>query len=124
MRASVGLFVGVLVSALGLQLFAPWWLVVGVGLAAGLVSPCSPGRTGLLVAGAVALGGLGMAGYVALTTSTVLLPRVATLLQLPAPWTLYPLTALVGALPAGLAALGGALLQPRSRTTQEEAHGS
>jgi len=40
---------------------------------------------------------------------------VATLLQLPALWTLYPLTALVGALPAGLAALGGALLRPPRR---------
>ena len=124
MRTSGGLFLGVLVSALVLQLFVSWWIVVGVGLAAGLVSPCRPARTALLVAGAVALGWLGMAGYAALTTSTVLLPRVATLLQLPASWTLYPVTALVGALPAGLAALGGALVRPQSRTAQEEVEGS
>lgn len=124
MRASVGLFVSVLVSTVILQLFAPWWIVVGVGLAAGLVSPCRPGRTALLVAGAVALGWLGMAGYAALTTSAVLLPRVATLLQLPAPWTLYPVTALVGALPAGLAALGGALARPQPQTAEEKAEGS
>ncbi len=104
------LFLTVLLGTLLLQLFFPWWIVVVIGLAAGIVSPLAPWKTGLIVFTAIGLLWLGAALLITFTESAVLLPRIAALLQLPSTWMVFALTVLIGAVPASLAALGSAWL--------------
>lgn len=104
------LFVAVFAAAFILQLVFPWWIVVVVGLAAGLISPLPAWKSGFVVLFAIGLLWLGAAAYMAMTESAVLLPRMATLLYLPAGWMLFVATPLVGALPSALPAMGGRLL--------------
>lgn len=111
------LFVAVLVAAFLLQLFFPWWIVVAVGFAAGLASPLAPLKTGVVVFTAIALLWLGAAVYLSVTESAVLVPRMAALLQLPDGWMVFAATALVGALPSSLAAVGSRLLIERPNHT-------
>jgi len=109
-RSATLLFLLVLLSALLLQFVFPWWIVVVIGFAAGLLSSLSPRKTSLVVFAAIGLLWLGAALFITLTESTVLLPRIAALLQLPSQWMVFALTVLIGAVPASLASLGSSWL--------------
>ena len=100
------LFLLVMVSALVLQFFLPWWIVVVTGFGAGYISNLKPWKTSAIVFLAIGLLWLLFALYLSVLHSTVLLPRVSGLFQLPSKWMLFPVTFLVGALPASVAALG------------------
>ncbi len=104
------LFVIVLISALLLQLFLPWWIVVVIGLLAGMGSSIPTWKKGLTVFAAIGLLWLGAALFITFTESAVLLPRIAALLQLPSPWMVFGVTVLIGAVPSSLAAVGGSWL--------------
>ena len=112
-KSPILLFLMVFFSALLLQFLLPWWMVVVIGLAAGMISTLSPWRTFLIVF--VAIGSLWLLAslYLTFTHSSVLLPRMAGLLQLPTEWMIYLVTVLVGALPASFAALGSSSLKPK-----------
>jgi hypothetical protein len=104
------LFVTVLFSALLLQLFLPWWIVVVIGFAAGLASSMPSWQKGLTVFAAIGLLWLGAALFITVTESAVLLPRIAALLQLPSTWMVFGVTVLIGAVPSSLAAVGASWL--------------
>lgn len=109
------LFFLVLISALLLQLMFPWWIVVFIGLAAGLISAQPPWKNFAVVFAAIGLLWFGAALYITLTESAVILPRIADLLQLPYPWMVFAVTVIAGALPAALAAYGGSCLWLHNR---------
>ncbi len=111
------LFFLVLISALLLQLMFPWWIVVFIGLAAGLISAQPPWKNFAVVFAAIGLLWFGAALYITLTESAVILPRIAGLLQLPHPWLVFAVTVIAGALPAALAALGSSWLVVRERNS-------
>lgn|GEM_PF-867526 len=113
------LFVLVFLSALLLQFYLPWWIVVVTGFMAGLLSTRAPWQNFLIVFSAIALLWLSASAVITLKESSVLLPRMAGLFQLPKPWMVFVLTALVGALPASLAALGSSWLTDRPERTEE-----
>ena len=110
--SSLFLFLAVFFSAFLLQLILPWWIVVVIGIAAGVFSQKQPWHNFLIVFSAIGLLWLLIASYITLTNSAVLLPRISGLFQLPAVWMVYVVTILVGALPASIAALGASWLKP------------
>ncbi len=114
------LFLLVLFSAFLLQFIMPWWIVVVVGFLTGLLSARRPWQNFLIVFAAIGALWLGASLYIAFIESTVLLPRMAGLLQLPHAWMLFVVTALTGALPASLAALGGSWLITRDAETADD----
>ncbi len=105
------LFLSVVIATFLLQLFLPWWIVVPIGLTAGWFSRTSALQTAGIVFISVGLVWLLMSLYLSFTTSTVLLPRMAEMFQLPSVWMVFVVTVLVGAVPATLAAYGGAKLR-------------
>ncbi len=119
-RSAILLFLLVLLSAFLLQFVFPWWIVVIIGFAAGLLSSLPPWKTGLVVFAATGSLWLGAALFITLTESPVLLPRIAALLQLPSAWMVFALTALIGAIPASLAASGASRLKAHSETCASE----
>ena len=104
------LYFSVMLASLLLQFILPWWIVVVTGFSAGCFSSLKPWKTTLIVFAAIASLWLSAALYISVTQSTVLLPRIAGLLQMPNTWMVYGLTVLVGSIPASLAALGASLL--------------
>jgi len=109
-RSAIPLFLLVLLSALLLQLVFPWWIVVVIGFAAGVLSSLPPWNKSLIVFAAIGLLWFGATLFITFTESAVLLPRITALLQLPSQWMVFALTVLVGALPASLASLGSSWL--------------
>lgn len=112
MRSSWTLFLLIFVLAALAQLFLPWWSgpVVALLLAAGLGA--SGGRAFLAGLGGVGLGWLLLASWYHLHTDGLLSHRVAQLLPLGGNgWLLVLLTAVLGGLAGGLAALSGAWLR-------------
>jgi hypothetical protein len=110
------LFLAILLLAAMTQLFLPWWsmAVVALLLAAWL------GRTGghsfLAGFGGVALGWLALAAYYHLHADGRLSSRVAELLPLGGNgWALVVVTAVLGGLVGGLAALSGFWLRQALR---------
>lgn len=101
------LFLLLLVLSFALQFILPWWIlaVVAFGLAFWLAKKAS----GAFWAGfaAIFLGWLGLSLFFHLRNDGILTSRVATLFTLPQPWLLLLVTALVGGLVGGLAALTG-----------------
>lgn len=104
------------VLCLALQYFLPWWtLVIGAFAAAYWA-----GNNGFVsfVAGflGVALLWLTTAMVIDAQTNSILTEKVAQIFPTKTPALLYVVTAVVGGLPAGFAALAGALVtSPRSR---------
>lgn len=94
----------IILSAI-LQVFFPWWIIVAVALLAGYMSPTTAFKTFSAAFLGIAVLWLGFMLVVSLFGSTVVLPRMAELFQLPHGVLIYPISILVGALPAGLAAV-------------------
>lgn len=115
------LFLMVFFSSLLLQFYLPWWIVVVIGFTAGLISVRPAWQNVLIVFAGIGLLWLSASLYIALAESTVLLPRMAGLLQLPYTWMVYAATVLTGALPASLAALAGSWLILREQRADDPA---
>ncbi|CAN5509911.1 hypothetical protein BH10BAC4_BH10BAC4_25100 [soil metagenome] len=94
-----------------LQYFLPWWTLAIGALAAGYYF----GNKGWVsfLAGLVAVGLLWfvMAMIIDVQTQSVLTEKVARIFPTKTPALLFLLTAVIGGLPAGFAALTGALLK-------------
>lgn len=108
----IHLFLAVFASAFLLQFQLAWWIVVVIGFITGLVSFRKPWSNFLVVFTAVGLLWVLVPLYITLTQSPVLLSGIADLFGLPAGWLLFVVTALTGALPASIAALGASYLRP------------
>lgn len=106
----ISIFLLVILSALLLQFFFPWWIVTVIGLAAGFISTMPARKTFFTVFAAIALLWLAMPVFITYTNSAVLLPRIAGLFQLSSTWMVFAITMLIGALPASIAALGASYL--------------
>jgi hypothetical protein len=100
----------IVVLEIGLQ---SWLWVAGVPLAFGLASGASASRATGRGAAAGALAWLGTALYFYLTSAGAISGRMAAMFGLGSGrgWLLVPLTGLLGALVAGLAAFAGAGLR-------------
>lgn len=98
------------------QYFLPWWSMVFGAAAAGYYF----GNKGWVafLSGLVAVGLLWavMAMYIDVQTQSVLTEKVAKLFPTKTPALLILLTAFIGGLPAGFAALTGALAKPQPQT--------
>jgi hypothetical protein len=114
------LFILILLLALLAQLFLPWWTIAPVCL----VLAAALGGTGGLAFGAgfagIGLGWLLAAGWLNFSSASILSHRVAQLLPLGGNgWALVLLTAVLGGLVGGVAALAGCwvrqALAPRPR---------
>jgi hypothetical protein len=86
--------------------FFPWWIVTIIGLISGAVSKSGPWQTFVVVATGAGMAWLLAALWVTQTNSTVLLPRIAEMFFLPSTSLVFALTALIAAIPSGLAAMG------------------
>ncbi len=94
-----------------LQIFFPWWTIAIAAVIAGYLSQTTPWRTFLAGAAAIGFLWLGFTLAVSILGSTAVLPKLATLFNLPHPIFLYILTVLIGSLTAGMAALSGIWLK-------------
>jgi hypothetical protein len=100
-------FLFIALLTLIVQYFLPWWTIalVAFGVAAGF----SRSARGAFLAGfcAIALVWTGAALFSHIRSGGILTERVAALFSLPFPELLIPVTALIGGLVGGLAALSG-----------------
>ena len=95
-----------------LQYFLPWWtLVIGAGVGGYLFG--NKGWVAFL-SGLVGVGLLWYATalYIDVQTQSILTEKVARIFPTKTPALLFLLTAIIGGLPGGFAALTGALLKP------------
>lgn len=121
MKSALLLFLLVLVLATVAQLFLPWWVITPLCLGLAFFSAATAGQAfgaGFL---GIGLGWLGLAGWLSLQNHHLLAHRVAQLLPLGgSAEALLLVTALIGGLVGGSAALAGAwvrhAIRPR-RTT-------
>ena len=100
-----------IVVALILQLFLPWWSVALAGFAYGFLFVHKPGRAflgGFL--GIFLLWGI-MAAYISWVNDGILAGRLANLFSLPHGSLAVLVTALTGGLAGGFAALAGSLFR-------------
>ncbi|CAN5910822.1 hypothetical protein BH24BAC1_BH24BAC1_00730 [soil metagenome] len=105
------LFFLIFLVSLLLQFFLPWWIVAPVAFGLALWRGRSGWQAFGAGFGAVALGWLGASLVIHLRTEGILTAKVADLLTLPSPLLLLALTALLGGLVGGLAALSGYFLR-------------
>lgn len=119
MKSTLFLFLLILVLATVVQLFLPWWVITPLCLGLAFFSSASAGQSfgaGFL---GIGLGWLGLAGWLNMLNNGLLAHRVAQLLPLGgSSVALILVTAVVGGLVGGLAALAGtwtrqALRMPR-----------
>lgn len=99
------------VLALILQLFLPWWSVTLAGFAYGLLFVQKPGRAFLAGFLAVFLLWGVMAAYITWVNDGILAGRLANLFSLPHGSLAVLATALTGGLAGGFSALAGSLLR-------------
>lgn len=115
------LFLLIFLVTLLLQFFLPWWIIAPVAFGLALWRGRSGWQAFGAGFGAVALGWLGASLITHLRTEGILTSKVAELLTLPSPLLLLVLTAFLGGLVGGMAALAGYffrrayLLSSRSR---------
>jgi hypothetical protein len=119
------LFLLIALLSLLLQLFLPWWVVAPVAFGLALWHGRSGWQAFGAGFGAVALVWLGASLFTHLRTEGILTGKVATLLTLPSPILLLVVTALIGGLVGGMAALSGyffrqALRRPDQRSFKQE----
>ncbi|RYU80125.1 hypothetical protein [Hymenobacter persicinus] len=101
------------------QFFLPWWIITPVALAAGAALGRTGGRAFLAGFAGIGLGWLLVAGWEQAQNAGRLSHRVAQLIPLGGSgWALVVVTAIIGGLVGGLAALAGcwlrqAVLTPR-----------
>jgi len=114
MKTLIQLFVFAVVAAI-VQLFLPWWSIAVVGVAIGYAFDNPPGWA--FLAGLLAMGLLWLtyAGWLDVQNDSLLSGKVAQLFPTGKVGILYVLTALVGGLTGGFAAMTGALLQKAVR---------
>ncbi len=101
------LFLFLLLLGFALQLVLPWWILVVVSFVLAFWLAHKAGAAFLAGFGGIALGWLGLSLFYHLRNDGLLTSRVATLFTLPQPWLLLLVTAIVGGLVGGLAALTG-----------------
>ena len=110
------LFLLILLFAAGAQVFLPWWSIVPVALALAFLVGRTGGRAFLGGFFGVGLGWAALAGYLNGQNAGLLAHRVAQLLPLGGFSVLLVLvTAAVGGLVGGLAALSGCWLRQATR---------
>lgn len=101
------LFLLIALLSLLLQLFLPWWIVAPVAFGLALWRGRSGWQAFGAGFGAVALVWLVSSAFIHLRTGGILTGKVAALLTLPSPLLLLVVTALIGGLVGGMAALSG-----------------
>jgi hypothetical protein len=112
------LFFLILAASFILQLFLPWWIIAPVAFGLALWKGASPRQAFWSGFGAIVFSWAATALVIHLRNEGILTAKVAGLFSLPFPALLIAITALVGGLVGGLAALSGfywqRLLLPRS----------
>lgn len=108
-------FILTILACLILQYFLPWWTLVIAAFAGGYVYGTKAWVSFLTGFLAVALLWLIMAMTIDAQTSSVLTEKVARMFPTKTPAMLFLLTAIVGGLPGGFAAMSGTLLKVLSR---------
>ncbi|SHK07185.1 hypothetical protein [Hymenobacter psychrotolerans] len=109
MKSFAWLLLLILVLGTGLQIFLPWWVITPLCLVLAFTWPVRGGRAFLAGFLGIGLGWLVLASWLNVRNEGLLAHRVAQLLPLGGHgWLLVLLTALVGGLVGGLAALAGA----------------
>ncbi|MGV3586075.1 MAG: hypothetical protein ACO1OF_03645 [Adhaeribacter sp.] len=101
------LFLLLLVLSFALQWVLPWWILAVVAFVLAFWLAKKGNGAFLAGFGAIFLGWLGLSLFFHLRNDGILTSRVATLFTLPQPWLLLLVTAVVGGLVGGLAALTG-----------------
>lgn len=101
------LFLFLLVLSFALQWVLPWWILAVVAFALAFWLARRAGSAFWAGFGGVGLGWLGLSLFFHLRNDGLLTSRVATLFTLPQPWLLLLITAVVGGLVGGVAALTG-----------------
>jgi hypothetical protein len=107
MSPRIILFLLIALLSFLLQLFLPWWIIAIVAFGAALWRATTGGNafwSGFL---AIVLVWMLMATVIHVRTGGILTERVAALFSLPASFLLIIVTALVGGLVGGMAALSG-----------------
>jgi hypothetical protein len=112
------LFFLILAASFILQLFLPWWIIAPVAFALALWKGISPRQAFWSGFGAIVFSWTATALVIHLRNEGILTIKIAGLFALPFPTLLIAITALIGGLVGGLAALSGfywqRLLLPRS----------
>jgi hypothetical protein len=118
MKSFPGLLLLILVLAAVAQLFLPWWVIAPLCFLLAAWSGASGGRAfgaGFL---GIGIGWLLLAGWQQATSASLLSHRVAVLLPLGGQgWLLVLVTAVVGGLVGGVAALAGSWLRQALSTS-------
>lgn len=96
-----------------LQYFLPWWTLVLGAFAGGYLFGETSGKSFLAGFAAVALLWLVTAFIIDAQTHSILTDKVARLFPTKTSGLLFVLTALIGGLPGGFAAMSGALLKAK-----------
>ncbi|GAA4002784.1 hypothetical protein GCM10022408_12810 [Hymenobacter fastidiosus] len=110
------LFLVILLVAAGAQLLLPWWSITPVAFLAGATLGRPGGRVFLAGFAGIGLGWLLLASWQQVQGAGRLSHRVAQLLPLGGQgWLLVLVTALIGGLVGGLAALAGYWLRQAAR---------
>jgi hypothetical protein len=107
MPARLLLFLLIALLSFVLQLFMPWWIIAIVAFGAALWKATNGSTafwSGFL---AIVTVWLLMAGFTHIRTGGILTNRIAALFSLPASFLLIIVTALMGGLVGGIAALSG-----------------
>ncbi|MCU0358721.1 MAG: hypothetical protein MUE95_14210 [Cyclobacteriaceae bacterium] len=105
--------VSIIIAALVLELFFPWWSIAVAAAAGGLLFRTS--RNFLAGFTAIALMWITKALWLDLTSASELTQQIAGILMVKSPVLLYFVTALLGGLVGGFASMTGALLLPEKK---------
>lgn len=109
MKSFAWLLLLILVLGTGLQIFLPWWVITPLCLVLAFTWPVRGGWAFLAGFIGIGLGWLVLASWLNVRNEGLLAHRVAQLLPLGGyGWLLVFITALLGGLVGGLAALAGA----------------
>ena len=90
-----------------LQFFLPWWIIAVVAFGVALWKASSGGNAFLSGFLAIVLVWTVMAGFIHIHTEGILSNKIAALFYLPSPLLLIIITAFIGGLVGGMAALSG-----------------
>ncbi|MDB5264134.1 MAG: hypothetical protein JWQ14_3417 [Adhaeribacter sp.] len=101
------LFLLLLLLSILLQWVLPWWILAVVAFVLAFWLAHRGGEAFWAGFGAIALGWLALSLFFHVRNDGLLTSRVATLFTLPQPWLLLLITALLGGLVGGVAALTG-----------------
>ncbi len=99
----------ILVLSLVAQFFLPWWIIAVIAFGLALWKAHSAGNAFVSGFLGIGLGWLGASLFIHLRTGAILTAKIAQLFSLPSSVLLVVITALVGGLVGGFAALSGYL---------------